>query len=124
MVSTPAKPTVAPAIEEFATARDPIVLRLPPEWRLTDWTLSELAALNELLPFERTSEGDLIISPPPNGESPSFGARIVIQIGSGWRPGRAAISATQAAGSGSKTLMDPLIPSAPSARCGFPMSPG
>ena len=80
MVSTPAKPTVAPAIEEFATARDPIVLRLPAEWRLTDLALSQLADLNEIVPFERTSEGDLIISPPPNGESPSFGAQIAAQI--------------------------------------------
>ena len=63
MVSTPAKPTVAPAIEEFATARDPIVLRLPAEWRLTDLALSQLADLNEIVPFERTSEGDLIILP-------------------------------------------------------------
>ncbi len=81
MVSTPAKPTVAPEIEEFATARDPIVLRLPAGWRLTDLALSQLADLNEIVPFERTSEGDLIISPPPDGESPSFGAWIVTQIG-------------------------------------------
>ena len=121
MVSTPAKLTVAPAIEEFATARDPIVLRLPSEWRLTDLALSQLADLNEIVPFERTSEGDLIISPPPDGESPSFGARIVDSdrgLDGGRR--RAAISATQAAGSGSKTLMGPSILSAPSARCEIP----
>ena len=90
MVSTPAKPTVAPAIEEFATARDPIVLRLPAEWRLTDLALSQLADLNEIVPFERTSEGDLIISPPPNGESPSFGVQYLgsdLELGMG-RGGR------------------------------------
>ena len=59
---------------------DPIGLRLPSQWRLTDDALFELFELNEPLTFERTAEGDLVIVPPPSGPSPMMGARISAQI--------------------------------------------
>ena len=59
---------------------DPLVLRLPSQWRLTNDALSTLFELNEPLTFERTAEGDLVIVPPPSGPSPMIGARICAQI--------------------------------------------
>jgi hypothetical protein len=56
---------------------DPLVLRLPPQMRLTNDALSELFELNEPLTFERTAEGDLVIVPLPKGPSPAIGAEIV-----------------------------------------------
>jgi Uma2 family endonuclease len=62
---------------------DPLVLRLPPQMRLTNDALTELFELNEPLTFERTAEGDLVIVPPPHGPSPAMGAEIVYQL-TGW----------------------------------------
>lgn len=59
---------------------DPLVLRLPPQWRLTDDALHDIWELNEPLTFERTAEGDLVIVPPPGGPSPAMGARICAQL--------------------------------------------
>lgn len=59
---------------------DPIGLRLPSQWRLTDDALFELFELNEPLTFERTAEGDLVIVPPPSGPSPMMGAEISYQL--------------------------------------------
>lgn len=59
---------------------DPIVLRLPPQWRLTDDALHDIWDLNEPFTFERTAEGDLVIVPPPQGPSPAMGVRISAQL--------------------------------------------
>ncbi len=59
---------------------DPIVLRLPPQWRLTDQALFEIYELNEGLSFERTAEGDLVIVPVPHGPSSAMGTRISTQL--------------------------------------------
>ncbi len=87
MVTTADKPEVETAKlrqpnsdESSRGADDPIELRLPPQWRLTDDMLFELYELNEPLNFERTAEGDLVIVPPPHGPSPMMGARICAQL--------------------------------------------
>ena len=59
---------------------DPLLLRLPSSWRLTDNALFEIFELNESLTFERTVEGDLVIVPAPSGPSPMIGAAISAQV--------------------------------------------
>ena len=59
---------------------DPLLLRLPAQWRLTDDALHEIWELNESLTFERTAEGDLVIVPPAHGPSPALGVAISAQI--------------------------------------------
>lgn len=66
--------------ETLSALGDPIVLRLPPQWRLTDDALHDIWELNEPLTFERTAEGDLVIVPSPNGPSPALGAEISYQL--------------------------------------------
>ncbi len=68
------------AVDNLLAIREPIVLRLPSNWRLTDAALIQLFELNEMLPFERTAEGDLVIAPPPHGRSPEHGVEIAFQI--------------------------------------------
>ena len=87
MVTTADKPEVETTIRSesdadvsFREVDDPIELRLPPEWRLTDDALFELYELNASLNFERTAEGDLVIVPPPHGPSPAMGVRISAQL--------------------------------------------
>ena len=87
MVTTADKPEVETTIRpqtdadvSFREADDPIELRLPPQWRLTDDALFELYELNASLNFERTAEGDLVIVPPPHGPSPAMGVRISAQL--------------------------------------------
>lgn len=77
-ISKPSKRS--PSEESFRDVGDPIELRLPPQWRLTDDALFELYELNEPLSFERTAEGDLVIVPPPHGPSPAMGAEIAYQL--------------------------------------------
>ena len=59
---------------------DPIVLRLPAQWRLTDDAFFDFFELNDPLSFERTAEGYLVIVPPPSGPSPRIGPRISAQL--------------------------------------------
>ena len=59
---------------------EPITLRLPPEWCLTDQALMAISSLNEAVRFERSEEGALIISPPPSGPSSPLSGRIYSQI--------------------------------------------
>ena len=66
--------------ETLSALGDPIVLRLPPQWRLTDDALHDFWELNEPFTFERTAEGDLVIVPPPSGPSPVLGAEISYQL--------------------------------------------
>ena len=87
MVTTTDKPgseSAAQAIADAASASpipfpDPIVVKLPPDWQLTDEALAEFAELNDLA-FERTVEGDLVITLPPHGRAPRVGARIIAQL--------------------------------------------
>lgn len=58
----------------------PLLLRMPPELRLTDDALAALAEANDLLWFERTAEGNLIISPAPKGNSSAISTEISFQI--------------------------------------------
>ena len=74
--TTPVTATGHPQPVEW---HEPIVLRLPPEWRLTDDMLTEISDLNDLQ-FERTVEGDLVITLPPHGRAPRLGARVVAQL--------------------------------------------
>ena len=77
--STTAAPGDHPPSDDAARYETPVLLRLPTEWRLTDDALSELAGLNDL-EFERTAEGDLVVTLPPHGRAPRVGARISSQI--------------------------------------------
>ena len=84
MVTTPTKPHVAhtPAtlVDDAAPiSGDSLLLRLPEQWKLTDRALSEIAGLNDLL-FERTAEGDLVVTLPPLGRAPRVGLRIGAQL--------------------------------------------
>ena len=79
MVQTQEKPRVeAPATAETLYA--PIVLRLPPEWELTEQCLMEIASLNDPWRFERNAEGALEIVPPTGPLSSKRGVQILIQI--------------------------------------------
>lgn len=84
MVTTEPKPAeAAPASPEpDAPTRPvgPLVLKLPPEWRLTDEAFDRLVACNEPLEMERSAEGELIISPPPMGKGPDLAVRISAAI--------------------------------------------
>ena len=77
--STPGAPGDRPPSDDAARYETPLLLRLPTEWRLTDAALSELAGLNDL-EFERTAEGDLVVTLPPHGRAPRVGAAISAQI--------------------------------------------
>ena len=74
-----AAPDGRAASDDTAGHETPLLLRLPTEWRLTDAVLSELAGLNDL-EFERTAEGDLVVTLPPMGRAPRVGAAISAQI--------------------------------------------
>ena len=72
-----------PQMSDADTVRlpgDPLLLRLPSQWRLTDQALLDIYELNEALTFERTAEGDLVIVPSPTGPSPAMGAEIIYQL--------------------------------------------
>jgi len=59
---------------------EPLRLKLPAEWRLSDEALIQFFELNGLLSFERSEQGELIISPPPLGPSPTIGSEIIGQL--------------------------------------------
>ncbi len=59
---------------------EPIVLRLPSGWRLTDDALFEFFELNEPVSFERTKEGYLVISPLSHGPSSALAIEISFQL--------------------------------------------
>ncbi len=59
---------------------EPIVLRLPSGWRLTDDALFEFFELNEPVSFERTKEGHLVISPHSHGPSSALAIEISFQL--------------------------------------------
>ncbi len=91
MVTTPTKPHVAhtpvtPADDAVPVSADSLLLRLPEQWKLTDRALSEIAGLNDLL-FERTAEGDLVVTLPPLGRAPRVGVEISAQIRNWMRDG-------------------------------------
>lgn len=97
MGSTPTKPSkpteqqvappVVPAgVDADVINGDSLVLRLPEQWELTDRALSEIAGLNDLL-FERTAEGDLVVTLPPLGRAPRVGVEISAQIRNWMRDG-------------------------------------
>jgi Uma2 family endonuclease len=84
MVTTEPKPAeVEPAAAELGPPNHPVgplVLRLPPEWRLTDDAFARLADENDALELERSAKGELIISPPPTGKGPDMAARMIAAI--------------------------------------------
>ena len=86
MVTTTEKPGAATPesagspFDQSVGVVEPIILKLPADWRLTDEALWELCELNQVLPFERTAEGDLVIVPPAHGRSPEHGVEIAFQI--------------------------------------------
>ena len=72
-----------PRVQAVAAAEQPyapIVLRLPPQWELTEQCLMEIASLNDPWRFERNAEGALEIVPPPGPLSSKRGVQILIQI--------------------------------------------
>ena len=72
-----------PRVQAVAAAEKPyapIVLRLPPQWELTEQCLMEIASLNDPWRFERNAEGALEIVPPPGPLSSKRGVQILIQI--------------------------------------------
>ena len=85
MVTTepkPAEAAQASAVPDAPTRPvGPFVLRLPPEWRLTDDAFHRIGLLNEMLDLERTAEGELVIAPQPVGRSPRAGSHIHIEVG-------------------------------------------
>lgn len=76
MQEKPRVQAVAAAEKRYA----PIVLRLPPQWELTEQCLMEIASLNDPWRFERNAEGALEIVPPPGPLSSKRGVQILIQI--------------------------------------------
>ena len=84
MVTTQRKPSgVAGTAEETERPTrpvGPIVLQLPPEWRLTDDAFDRLGACNDALDLERSANGELIISPPPTGKGPDLAARAIAAL--------------------------------------------
>ena len=79
MVQMQEKPR-AQAVAAAEKAYAPIVLRLPPQWELTEQCLMEIASLNDPWCFERNAEGALEIVPPPGPLSSKRGVQILIQI--------------------------------------------
>ena len=73
-------PTQSPADTDRDGEIEPITLRLPPEWCLTDQALMAISSLNDATQFERSEEGALIISPPANRMSAASGGEILAQI--------------------------------------------
>ena len=59
---------------------EPLVLRLPSGWRLTDDALVEFFLLNEPMTFERTKEGHLVITPLAHGPSSALSVQISYQL--------------------------------------------
>ena len=59
---------------------EPITLRLPPEWCLTDQALMAISSLNGATQFERSEEGALIISFAAGGWSSEIGTELSFQI--------------------------------------------
>lgn len=94
MVSTPERPAAESAAEAvdadlglstsraLADLREPLLLRLPPQWQLTDDMLFEFAEANgDGISMERTADGDVIITGAPHGRSPSIGMTIGRRLG-------------------------------------------
>ena len=85
MVQAPVKPAPAPpgapTLSGYIAEAPPLMLRLPPQWELTDERVVELSEINEPLGFERTAEGVLQITLPAGfgtGKNEvSVGAQIV-----------------------------------------------
>ena len=68
------------SLEALTHLVEPLVLRLPAGWRLTDDALFEFRELNEPVTFERTAEGYLVISPQSHGPSTVLSLRISHQL--------------------------------------------
>ena len=66
LTAQPAKPAVGP-----------LVLRLPPDWVLTDERLLELCGLNDIVPFEVDATGALIVGLPSGPTGEWMGAKLI-----------------------------------------------
>ena len=91
MVSTPERPVAAPPAED-AGARsllpgepgylsEPICIRLPAAWQLTDLAFVELSQNNEPWIFETTETGDLLIMVGEGMETSAIGAEFIVDLG-------------------------------------------
>jgi len=65
MPESPTSMSMAPDLDLMP----PLVLRLPPELRLSEKQFVKICQLNEPLRFETTSEGDLVIMAPEGSET-------------------------------------------------------
>lgn len=60
----------------------PLVLRLPPDFVMTDEQLLELCAINRDLRIERNAQGELLIMPPEGSGTGHRNMKIAVRLGS------------------------------------------
>lgn len=70
----------AAVVARAAPSSDPLVLRLPSDWELTNERLLELCSLNETVPFEVDETGALILSVPSGPTSEWMGYEVGWQL--------------------------------------------
>lgn len=82
MVSTPEKPAAAPlsARAGVGAAFNPVELRLPASWTVSEATFLDLCRRNELLQFETTEDGALIIMVGEGWDTSQIGMRLGSQL--------------------------------------------
>lgn len=91
MVSTPEKPAAASPLAESGgwdllpgepgTIPQPICIRLPAVWKLTDEAYIELSQNNAPWKFETTEDGALLIMVGESWETSALGAELIVDIG-------------------------------------------
>ena len=90
MVSTPEKPVVAPPAEtaergsllpgEPGYISEPICIRLPASWKMTDLAFIELSQNNEPWKFETTEDGALLIMAGEGMATSELGAELIADV--------------------------------------------
>lgn len=79
MVAEP-QPAPITALPEHLLARDPLPLRLPPDWVITDERFEEIGRLNPDVLFETTADGRLIIMTFPDALSERVSTKLVALV--------------------------------------------
>ncbi len=75
------KSAARPKMVWTSIEQPPLILQLRPVLELTDDQFFELAQLNRDVRLERTAEGELIVMPPPGGETSARNAKITMRLG-------------------------------------------
>lgn len=102
MAHAPTKPPPAPSTQAVVSPelveQPPIILRLPPQWALTDECVILLGESNESLGFERTREGALKISFPSGIEASGHEFELDGELLIWWRTHRRGLARGATAG--------------------------